>query len=51
MLDLRSEGLTLARIGEELERHGCTGRNGQRLSAKLVGSVLIRAHDSRESPD
>jgi len=39
---LRAEGLTLNRIGGELASRGFHARNGQRLSAKVIRSVLLR---------
>ena len=39
---LRGEGLTFNRIGGELASRGFHARNGQRLSAKVIRSVLIR---------
>ncbi len=44
MLDLRAQGMAYAKIGEELETMGHVGRNGQRLSAKVIRSVIRRAH-------
>lgn len=46
MLELRSGGMPLAKIGEELERRSFTARNGARLSAKLIRSVIRRAEAS-----
>jgi hypothetical protein len=43
MLDLRARGIACAKIGEHLEAMGHVGRNGQRLSAKVVRSVIRRA--------
>ncbi len=42
MLELRSGGIPLAKIGEELERRGFVARNGTRLSAKVIRSVIQR---------
>lgn len=39
---LRSEGMTLNAIADELAAQGYDARNGQRLSAKVVRSVLLR---------
>ena len=43
MLELRSSGMALAKIGEELERRGHVSRNGTRLSPKVISSVIQRA--------
>ena len=43
MLELRSEGLGLVKIGEELERRGHVSRTGTRLSPKVISSVIQRA--------
>ncbi len=42
MLTMREEGLSLNKIGEELEAMGYLSRNGQRLSAKVIRSVIRR---------
>ncbi len=42
IVDLRDRGLTLDKIGEQLEGMGYVGRNGQRLGAKLIRSVVRR---------
>jgi DNA invertase Pin-like site-specific DNA recombinase len=42
MLPLREAGLSFSKIGEALEVEGFVGRNGQRLSAKVVRSVIRR---------
>ena len=43
MRELRSKGIAYAKIGEHLASRGFDGRNGQRLSAKVVRSVVHRA--------
>ncbi len=42
MLEMRSGGMALAKIGEELEGRGFMARNGTRLSAKVIRSVIRR---------
>ncbi len=43
MLDLRAKGMAYAKIGEQLEAMGHVGRNGQRLSAKVVRDIVRRS--------
>ncbi len=43
MLELRSTGMPLTKIGEELESRGFVARIGTRLSAKVIRSVIRRA--------
>ena len=43
ILDLRTGGMAYAKIGEQLETMGHVGRNGQRLSAKVVRDIVRRA--------
>ncbi len=43
ILRLRDRGLSFNKIGEQLEAMGHVGRNGQRLSAKVIRSVIRRA--------
>jgi DNA invertase Pin-like site-specific DNA recombinase len=43
ILRLREQGMSLAKIGHELHTRGFHGRNGQRLSAKVIRSVIRRA--------
>ena len=50
MLELRSTGMPLAKIGEELEGRGFVARNGTRLSAKVIRSVIRRKACSQEWP-
>ncbi len=47
MLELRSKGMPLAKIGEELECLGFMARNGARLSAKVIRTVIQRAASAR----
>jgi DNA invertase Pin-like site-specific DNA recombinase len=43
MLELRARGIAYAKIDRELEARGYVGRNGQRLSAKVVRDIIRRA--------
>ena len=40
MLELRSAGMALAKIGEELESRGIMARNGTRLSPKVISEFV-----------
>jgi hypothetical protein len=42
MVELRAQGLAYSKIGEELQARGFQGRNGQRISAKVVRDVVRR---------
>ena len=43
MLELCADGMPFAKIGQELEGRGFMARNGTRLSAKVIRSVIRQA--------
>ncbi len=43
MVNLRAQGMACAKIGEQLETMGHVGRNGPRLSVKVIRDIIPRA--------